>query len=146
MRVAGCTTPAQRTAFEREWTSYCLDGLPDEHEAFLTKLTERRSEGEGVKLAVYVADVNQRLRYWQKYLSQQYPLLARASVRLIVLHVTTCSCERNWSLWGSIYAKARNRLQITRAEKLIYIKCNTSKPSRKCDEEVLLEVLGNESE
>jgi hypothetical protein len=93
-----------------------------------------------------VADIKKRLRYWQKMLAQTYPLLARAAVRLLPLHVTTCSCERNWSLWGSMYAKARNRLAIKRAEKLIYIKCNSTTPSRKRDEELLLEVLGEEGE
>jgi hypothetical protein len=69
----------------------------------LTTLTARSTEGEGVKMTTYVAPIQQRVRYWQKFLSQKYPLLAKAAVRLIALHVTTCSCERNWSVWGSVY-------------------------------------------
>jgi hypothetical protein len=91
-----------------------------------------------------VADIKKRMRYWQKFLSQKYPLLTRAVVRILPLHVTTCSCERNWSLWGNVYVKARNRLAIERAEKLIYIKSNSGARSHKRDEEVLLEVLGEE--
>jgi hypothetical protein len=45
-----------------------------------------------------------------------------------------------------VYAKACNRLAVEKAEKLIYIRCNTSKASRKGDEEVLLEVVGEEGE
>jgi hypothetical protein len=54
----------------------------------LTTLTARSTEGEGVKMTTYVAPIQQRVRYWQKFLSQKYPLLAKAAVRLIVLHVT----------------------------------------------------------
>jgi hypothetical protein len=130
----------------KEWLSYRLEGLPEAHSSILATLTERRLEGEGTKMAVYVADISKRIRYWQKFLIQEYPLLTRAAVRLLPLHVTTCSCERNWSVWGSVYTKARNRLAIERAEKLIYIRCNSTTPSKKNDEEILLEVLAEDGE
>jgi hypothetical protein len=144
MRLSRCTTPQQCAAFEKEWAAYQLMGLPKEHDSILTMLTTRQSEGEGPSRVTVVAPVDSRLRYWARYLAGNYPLLASAARRLLLLHVTTCSCERNWSLWGTTYTKARNALAIERAEKLIYIKANGGQGNSKDDQEVLLEVLGED--
>ncbi len=34
------------------------------------------------------------------------------------------SCERNWSTYGFIHSKARNKLLHTRADKLVRVFCN----------------------
>jgi hypothetical protein len=49
MRVSGCTSQADRTAFYKEWLSFRLEGLPETHHSILTDLTERCTEGEGIK-------------------------------------------------------------------------------------------------
>ncbi|EFJ39011.1 hypothetical protein VOLCADRAFT_88786 [Volvox carteri f. nagariensis] len=52
--------------------------------------------------------------------------------------------KRNWSLWGNIFTKARNRLGKERAEKLIYIRQNRKALQMERggkDEEVLMQLL-----
>lgn len=61
------------------------------------------------------------------------------------MHVTTCASERNWSLWGATYTKARNRLAIERAEKLIFIRGNYNHSSyNQPDEEVMMKLLAGD--
>ncbi len=64
----------------------------------------------------------ERCSLWLKYLSDHFPLLAKAAVRLISTHVTSAAAERNWSAWGYIYADLRrNRLSVDKANKLVSI-------------------------
>ena len=52
---------------------------------------------------------------------ETYPLFA-ALVWVIVMHVTSAAAERNWSIWGQIYADARrSSLEIIKAEMLVRI-------------------------
>lgn len=37
---------------------------------------------------------------------------------------SAASCERNWSAWGIVHNKLRNRLKSTRSGKLVYTKYN----------------------
>ncbi len=42
-----------------------------------------------------------------------------------MLQVTSASsCERNWSAFGFIHSKSRNRLQTKKAEELVYVFSN----------------------
>ena len=59
-------------------------------------------------------------------------------------HVTTCAAERNWSVWGYVYSKARNRLAIERAEKLIFIAGNKGCMLERDSEEVVMKLLAGE--
>ncbi|KAJ9531250.1 hypothetical protein QJQ45_006692 [Haematococcus lacustris] len=55
----------------------------------------------------------------------QFPILAKAAVRLLSVHVSAAAAERNWSVWTSIYRNAlRNKLSVEQAEKLVYVKAN----------------------
>ena len=72
---------------------------------------------------------------------QQQPvrLLGQAAERLLSMHTTTCATERNWSTFGRIYVKGRSRLEISKAEKFVFIKGNHAGSAGKgVDEEVAL--------
>ncbi len=56
----------------------------------------------------------------------ELPYTTIASGKLIGFHATTGAVERNWNLWGRIYTSARNSLDPQRAEKLVFIKANTT--------------------
>ena len=50
---------------------------------------------------------------------------AAAAVKLLSLNATEAAAERNWSAWGRLYKNALcNRLSVSAAEKLVYIKAN----------------------
>jgi hAT family C-terminal dimerisation region len=144
-RLTGATTEDEQVAVATEFTCFQLRFLPAELSMFMTTLTSRtRDKVDG---RVKAAPVEDRRALWEKYLAKTYPKLAIAASRLLAMHVTTCSSERNWSMWGNVYTKARNRLQITRAEKIIFISSNTSRgQSGKFDEDLMLNLMGEEEE
>ena len=44
----------------------------------------------------------------------KYPLLTNVALRLLSLHATSCSSERNWSLWRFVCRDNRRRLGLER--------------------------------
>jgi len=74
------------------------------------------------------------------YMYQQFPMMAAAAGRLLSAHVTSCATERNWSQFGSIFTKTKNRLALKRAHKIAYVRSNNSKGATRADEEVMLSV------
>ena len=66
--------------------------------------------------------------------------MSAVAARLLSAHVTSCATERNWSLFGNIFSKTKNRLALERAKKLAFIRGN-SKGSTGADEEVMLSVI-----
>ena len=78
-----------------------------------------------------------------------FPLMAEAAGRLLAAHVTSYASERNWSMFGNIITKIRNRLALERAHEMAYIRTNSSSPSGKkgADEEIrhsVMDVLDEE--
>jgi len=57
---------------------------------------------------------------------------------LLSAHVTSCSSERIWLLFGNIFSKTKNRLALERAKKLSYICSNSDSGGTVADEEVAL--------
>ena len=82
--------------------------------------------------------IDVRKRWWTQG-KATFPLLGQAAERLLSMHTTTCATERNWSTFGRIYVKGRSRLEISKAEKLVFIKGNHAGSAGKgVDEEVAL--------
>jgi hAT family C-terminal dimerisation region len=98
---------------------------------------------EGDRTVVKLAPVRARVNFWAQHASARYPKLAPLAVRLLGMHATSCASERNWSIWGNIYTKARSSLALSRAEKLVYVRGNSKADpaAGKDDEEVMLRVL-----
>lgn len=40
-----------------------------------------------------------RRAFWTVTAAEQFPILAKAAVRLLSVHVSTATVERNWSVW-----------------------------------------------
>ncbi|KAJ9510834.1 hypothetical protein QJQ45_027759 [Haematococcus lacustris] len=79
----------------------------------------------GESTVTYLADRDSRRAFWSVTAAEQFPILAKAAVRLLSVHVSTAAAERNWSVWTSIYRNAlRNKLSVEQAEKLVYVKAN----------------------
>jgi hypothetical protein len=94
---------------------------------------------------VKLVPTSQRRKFWTRKAAPTFPLAAKAAVKLLSWHVTSCASERNWSLWGNIYVKARNRLGLERATKLVAIRGNSKQGTvmEAEDEEVLLTLLAD---
>ncbi|KAJ9510165.1 hypothetical protein QJQ45_015641, partial [Haematococcus lacustris] len=72
-----------------------------------------------------IAPASQRLTWWQLLAQPHFPALAKAALRLLSVHVSTCAAERNWSAWGRLFADAlRSSMDMATAEKLVFIQTN----------------------
>ena len=85
---------------------------------------------------VVVSDASSCRAFWLIHMHPCFPHLAAAAGRLLSAHVTSCSTERNWSLFGNIFSKNRNRLVLEQARKLAYIRSNSSSRATGADDEV----------
>ncbi|KAJ9530443.1 hypothetical protein QJQ45_005449 [Haematococcus lacustris] len=86
----------------------------------MTKATELNG-----RTVIVIAPAHQRLTWWQVYAQSKFPILAKAAMWLLSVHVSTCAAERNWSAWGRTFADAhRNNLSIQKAEELVFIQAN----------------------
>ena len=88
-----------------------------------------------------ISPLEARLGWGETTASSSVPWLAKGGQALLPRHVTTCSAERNWSVWGNVYTKARNRLAVERAEKLVFIAGNNGCSNGADAHEVAMEVL-----
>ncbi len=130
-RVYNCATGrwggGRKQAVTAEFTLLRKAGLPKAH-VDLCKALAERSEQEDGTLQLQQAE-NRRL-FWLMHMSSKFPWLLSA-------HVTSCAPERNWSMFGNIFSKTKNRLALERAKKIAYIRGNSS-GSMGADQEILL--------
>ncbi|KAJ9523346.1 hypothetical protein QJQ45_005392 [Haematococcus lacustris] len=88
--------------------------------------TSRTVTEPGQPTVTYIADLDNRRAFWSVTSAKQFPILAKAAVRLLSVHVSTAAAERNWSVWTSIYRNGlRSKLSVEQAEKLVYLKANS---------------------
>jgi hypothetical protein len=80
----------------------------------------RVTEASGLK----AVPVHQRRQLWLKVLSKKFPFLAKVAAQYLSMHGTSCASERNLSVFGRLYDKFRGRLQLSRAEKVVYLSVN----------------------
>jgi hypothetical protein len=120
VRLSGASTAQRKAAVNQEVDDLELVGAP------AATVVRHLAQFAAAKDSGTLPSAAARRGWWNRAAKQMYPYLTIiAAVRLLSMHSTTCAAERNWSLWGNVYTKARNRLlAISRAEKLIFIKGN----------------------
>jgi hypothetical protein len=75
-------------------------------------------------VTISLSSVDRRQKWWCDHDSTSFPNIAAAALRLLVMSVTIGAAERNWSIWGQVYTKLRNRLGIQRGEMNVFIRQN----------------------
>ena len=95
---------------------------------------------------VLLASASARRSFWLAHMAELTPFMAEAAGRLLSAHVTSCATERNWSLFGNIFTKTRNRLALGRAHKIAYVRANSTMGAKGADEEVQLSIADLEAE
>ena len=55
---------------------------------------------------------------WQAY-GAEVPELQQVAIKILAQPTSACSCERNWSSYGFIHNRMRNRLTRKRAADLV---------------------------
>eukprot|EP00983_Pelagomonas_calceolata_P057156 1144940-Pelagomonas_calceolata.AAC.4 len=67
----------------------------------------------------------EHINFWHMGAKKDFPVLAGVAVRLLCIHSTACTSERNRSAWGQLHTKHLSRLAREHARKLIYVRCNS---------------------
>ncbi|XP_057329227.1 uncharacterized protein LOC130670070 [Microplitis mediator] len=62
------------------------------------------------------------ITWWELYFSSRD--LAKLAVIILSIPATSAACERNWSSFGHIKTKKRNRLTVQKTEKFVFVKSN----------------------
>jgi hypothetical protein len=136
VRLAGGGA-AGKSAVMKEFGELRMGGVPAVFSDLCETLAERNEQEDG---SVQLRPAEYRRKFWQGHMSRKFPLMSAVAARLLSAHVTSCATERNWSLFGNIFSKTKNRLALERAKKLAFIRGN-SKGSTGADEEVMLSVI-----
>ena len=120
-----------------------MNPLPPQLADVCEALNERKHTEDG---RVLLAAASARRTFWFAYMSEEFPCMAEAAGRLLSAHVTSCATERNWSLFGNIFTKTRNRLALERAHHIAFVRANSSLGAKGADEEVMLSINDLEEE
>ena len=135
VRLAGGQPMKEATL--REFGQLRMGVVPPFLDDVCSALVERTTLDDG---CVQLQPASLRRSFWTVHMFQQLPMMATAAGRLLSAHVTSCATERNWSQFGSIFTKTKNRLALKRAHKIAYVRSNNSKGATRADEEVMLSV------
>ena len=57
-------------------------------------------------------------------MSERYLILSDVAIRVLSIPAISAASERNWSTFGFIHLKLRNRLHKKRVEKIVYLHWN----------------------
>ena len=138
VRLAGGESVQE--AVLREFGGLRMDQIPADLDDICLALSTR-TELRGGKVELSTAD--RRRNFWLKSIYHLYPHTAIAAGELLSAHVTSCATERNWSLFGNIFTKTRNRLALERAQKIAFTRnnLNSLKGAKGTDEEIQLSVI-----
>ena len=101
-----------------------LEGIPSESMDLAVSMAEKTvtEATETTPKIITAKPIAQRCGLWTRHLRKKYPIFASVVPKVISMAVTSAACERNWSIWGQIYADARrSSLGITKAEMLVRI-------------------------
>jgi hypothetical protein len=117
--------PEHSEAAMEEYARFLTEGIPPHLTIHVQGLHASRSMKviKGVARRV-VANAAARRRLWRQHLSTAFPLLSQVAIRTLSMHATSCASERNWCIWGQVYTKLRNRLALSRAEMVVFVRNN----------------------
>jgi len=87
----------------------------------LTELAEYIGKLGGFASNHLWGDVTQKPVNWWNLMKGRYPILSDIAIRILSIPATSAASERNWSTFGFIHSKLRNRLHEKRVEKIVYL-------------------------
>jgi hAT family C-terminal dimerisation region len=91
--------------------------------------------------------VHARASVWKKKGATIWPELTKVVLKLLAMHPTSASTERNWSLWGRVYTAARNALSLDRARKITTFCFNSRAQGASMDDiDLILETIAEVKE
>ena len=90
-------------------------------DVILTELAEYVGKTGGFAPSHLWGDVVQKPINWWNLMKGRYPVLSDVAIRVLSIPATSAASERNWSTFGFIHSKLRNKLHEKRVEKIVYM-------------------------
>ncbi|CAB4403798.1 unnamed protein product, partial [Rhizophagus irregularis] len=87
----------------------------------LTELAEYVGKTGSFAHSYLWGDVIQKPVNWWNLMKGRYPILSDVAIRILSILATSAASERNWSTFGFIHSKLRNKLHEKRVEKIVYM-------------------------
>mgnify|MGYP002804591960 CR=1 FL=1 len=106
----GTTSNERRDQLARECTAFRIDAL-----------SEREKASYHFKM---IGESKTVLQWWIAD-GTDWPLLRNLAIRVFSMATSAAASERNFSTFGFIHSKLRNRLSPEKVKKLVYIKTNS---------------------
>ena len=82
-----------------------------------------QAEPEEGRQEKQVASNSMRRAVWENHMAARYPQLSQVASRLLSMHATQCSTERNWSKWHAVCRYNRSSLGLEKAKQMIFVSC-----------------------
>ena len=106
----GSSCNKRKEKLAQEYTSFCIEALK-----------EREQNGFCYKM---IGNSKTVLQWWLAD-NIDWPLLQSLVLRVFSIAASSAASQRNFSAFGFVHSKLRNRLAPEKAKKLVYIKTNT---------------------
>ena len=87
----------------------------------MTELAEYVGKTGGFAPNHLWGNVIQKPINWWHLMKGRYPVLSDVAIQVLSIPATSAASERNWSTFGFIHSKLRNRLHEKRVEKIVYM-------------------------
>ncbi|KAJ9552901.1 hypothetical protein OSB04_016946 [Centaurea solstitialis] len=93
-------------------------------------IEDKNGEGIfGMDLCIQHRDTKSPADWWGSF-GNGAPQLKKFVIRVLSLTCSATGCERNWSIFGHLHSKRRNRLEQGRLNCLVYVKYNRALKER----------------
>ena len=106
----GTTSDERKEKVAQEYTAFRIDALE-----------EREKNGFRYKT---IGESQSVLQWWMAD-GTDWPLLQNLAIQVFTMAASSAASEWNFSTFGFIHSKLRNRLSPDKVKKLVYIKTNT---------------------
>ncbi|CAG8739958.1 7474_t:CDS:2, partial [Ambispora leptoticha] len=119
-----------RSLNSKKWDSIIEDELlrlvsSQYQENILIEYAEYVSKkGHFARQCLWNSNLVQNPINWWGLFKGRYPALSEVALRILSIPATSAACERNWSTFGLIHNKLRNRLTDSKVEKCVYVQWN----------------------
>eukprot|EP00389_Voromonas_pontica_P000205 GDKH01000305.1.p1 GENE.GDKH01000305.1~~GDKH01000305.1.p1 ORF type:complete len:365 (-),score=50.81 GDKH01000305.1:78-1172(-) len=114
--------PHQREAAQEELVKFTIADL-SEYKTWVTQFRATELDPK-TGLQKRKCTVEHRRSFWAKVASTRFPVLAFACQKLLTVHITSASAERNWSKFSTLCSKFRSQLKKPTVEALVFLQQN----------------------
>src|SRR6266540_477200 len=112
----------------------------NEHDAVIIEYSEYVEKLEGFLESHLWGNLTTKPINWWKLVARWYPVLSNIALKVLSIPATSAASECNWSAFGFIHNKLRNRMLNQRVEKCVYLYWNM-KILRKIKEKTNIDVM-----